>query len=172
MIAKYILFAIVALTADILAVMLAPLAACFYYVKDGREYLHQAWAWTTTHDAPVDSGHIDGYWTTKGYWSRVRWIWRNPAYQVSHWLGYDQREAVITKHKDNAETWDTGVPNVAYWTAVNVNDQKAFLYERQWYFYRNRCVEMQFGWKLYRKDLDLKCMLALRFSPFKKYGEK
>ncbi len=176
MYAKYSLFAMVSVAADLLAFILAPIAALpiFVRVEQGREYLISFWKWITTHDAQINSGHLDNYWpapTTKLglYWSRVRWIWRNPAYQVGHWLGYDQEGIVITKHTDGSSAWDSGKPSRSYWTAINSNGQNAFLWERQIYFYKNRCIELQFGWKLYRKDPDKICMLALRISPFKQY---
>lgn len=161
--------------ADILAFILAPIAAIFFT----STHTPWIWRWITTHDAPIDSGHIDHYWPTPTtklglYWSRVKWIWRNPAYQVSHWLGYDQRGVVITKHYDNAEFWDTGIPNSAYWTAINSKGQRAFLYEKQsnWkfpFFKTIFTLEQQYGWKLYRNDPDKICMLAIRCNPFKRY---
>lgn len=175
MYAKYLLFAMISVAADVLAFILAPIAVLF--VRDGK--LPKLWRWITTHDAPIDSGHIDGYWeapkTKIGlYWSRVKWIWRNPAYQVGHWLGYSQEGVTITKHYDNVEFWDTGIPNKAYWTAINSKGQEAFLYEKQsnWKFPFFKTVftfEQQYGWKLYRNDPDKVCMLALRISPFKQY---
>lgn len=173
-ISKYLIYAIISIVADLAAIVFAPVAAFFVRNIEGREHLHPAWIWITTHDAPIDSGHLDNYWPTPAtklglYWSRVRWIWRNPAYQVGHWLGYDQEGIVITKHVDGSSTWDSGKPSRSYWTAINSNGQKAFLWERQIYFYKNRCIELQFGWKLYRKDPDKICMLALRISPFKQY---
>lgn len=170
MYAKYVLFSMISIVADLAAIVFSPVAALF--VRDGK--LPHFWKWITTHDAPIDSGHIDGYWptpTTKRglYWSRVKWIWRNPAYQVDHWLGYDQVGVYIKKYFDGSETWDSGKPSYSYWRAINENGQEAFLWEKQIYFYKNRCIELQFGWKLYRKDPDHVCMLALRVNPFKKY---
>lgn len=176
MIAKYIFLALVSLAADILAVILAPLAACFITkTSGGRDNIWAIWRWITTHDAYIDEGYRGGYFkvptTSIGrWWARVRWIWRNPAYQVDHWLGYDQTSAVIIKHLDGKKTWDTGKPSKSYWTAINSKGQKAFLYERQIQWLFNFTLELQFGWKLYRNDSDKICMLALRISPFKRYA--
>lgn len=107
-IARYIPSAIIALVADALAFLLAPVAALpiftTYDVK-GREHLAPFWRWITTHDAPIDllihhERGIAEHWLLGRYsmlevqaspWlryaARVFWIWRNPAYQVSHWLG-------------------------------------------------------------------------------------
>lgn len=187
---KYTLFAIISVVGDFLAAILAPLAALFCYRgSDGREHLYSFWKWITTHDTPVDTYteargfSKDNHWYLGRYsyeeinsskWlryvSRIVWIWRNPAYQLDHWLGYDQEGVVLTKYAESEDTWDVGVPSYAYWTAVNHKGQKAFLWERQIYFYKKHCLEMQFGWKLYRDDPDSRCMLALRITPFKSYG--
>lgn len=167
---KYIPLAALRIIADLLAVILAPVAVLF--VRGGR--LPHFLKWITTHDAPIDSGHLDGYWATPTtaielYWSRVKWIWRNPAYQVGHWLGYNQDGVFIIKHSDNSDFWDTGIPNRAFWTAINKHGQSAFLYEQQINWLFGFTLELQFGWKLYRKDPDNRCMLALRIAPFKRY---
>lgn len=170
MYAKYSLFAMVSVAADLLAFILAPVAVLF--VIDGK--LPKLWQWISTHDAPIDSGHLDHYWPTPTtklglYWSRVKWIWRNPAYQVGHWLGYNKDGVFIIKHSDNSDFWDTGIPNRAFWTAINKHGQRAFLYERQINWLFGFTLELQFGWKLYRKDPDNRCMLAFRIAPFKRY---
>lgn len=173
---RYIPRAIIDLCADILAFILAPIAALF--VKDGE--IHPLWKWITTHDAPIGSGHIDGYWPKPKllWWSYVKWIWRNPAYQVGHWLGYDQTGMVTTRRLYGTDTthglykdprWGTGVPNRSFWRVVNKGGQTGFLAQGQIYYYKNWCIEYQFGWKLYRRDPDKRCMLAFRISPFKRY---
>lgn len=170
---RYIPSAIVDLIADALAFILAPLAAMFIARIDGREHIHPFWSWITTHDAPIDAGRVDGYFQVPDnalgrYWARVKWIWRNPAYQVSHWLGYDQRGVTTAPDRFKDDRWDTGEPNRAFWRVVNRRGQVAFLYQRQMHWWRFT-LEMQFGWKLYRRDPDQRCMLAFRISPFKKY---
>lgn len=187
---RYILFVIPNVISDALAFLLAPIAALFYSVDSGgREQISKWWQWITTHDTPVDTYIVakgyakDKQWLLSKYtheeilnskylrWvGRVLWIWRNPSYQVGHWLGYDQTGVALTKYSESEDTWDTGNPSYAYWTAINNNYQRAFLWERQVYFYKNRCLEMQFGWKLYRNDPDQRCMIAFRITPFKKYG--
>ncbi len=199
---KYICYALLSVVADLLAFVLAPVASLPLFIKtdgSGRETIHRMWKWITTHDAPIDlyTHHEDGqskHWYLKRftpeqikqskwlrYTCRVFWIWRNPAYQFDHWLGYDQKGVTLTKHSQNESKWDTGIPNKAYWTAINGKGQKAFLFEKQstWgYNFKNiwkklpDCtftLEQQYGWKLYRDDSDEVCMLAFRVHPFKKY---
>ena len=190
MIIRYSLSAVIALIADLLAVVLAFVAALPVFIitdANGRQHLRPIWRWLTTHDASVDEYFMGSYfmrgWILSrftreqirnsaflSYVGRIMWIWRNPAYQVSHWLGYDQRGVTPSPDRFKDERWDSGIPNKSYWRVTNHKGQSAFLYQKQWYYTKHRCVEMQFGWKLYRNDPDKKCMLAIRFSPFKKYG--
>lgn len=192
---RYIPLAILALVADVLAFILAPIAALpvFTFREGKNEYLVSYWKWITTHDEPVNryitaNGHInDDHWLLGeytqeqilaskflSYLGRIVWIWRNPAYQVSHWLGYDKTGIQITKLRDEDYLWDKGYNNCSHWRAVNAKGEKSFLYERQIFWIDNdwfglRCLELQFGWKLYRNDPDKRCMLAIRFHPFKDY---
>lgn len=174
MIIRYLLSVPISIAADVLAFLLAPLAAMFAYKEaNGREQLYRVWAWIYTHDAPIDSGHVDGYWAAPStrfgrYWSRVKWIWRNPAYRVDHWLGYDQRGMAITRHRDEWSLRDSGVNNTTHYTAINSRNARAFMYFRQVHYTPHRALELYFGWKLLRKDIDKRCMLSFRVKPFKK----
>ena len=100
------------------------------------------------------------------------WVWRNPAYVVAHYLGYDQRGMVVTKVRDEGKYWDKGYPNMSYWYAKNSKGQIGWMFEWQYYYYKQYCLEVYFGWKLFRKDPDQKCMLVARIAPFKKYEKK
>lgn len=195
---RYIPSAIIDLVADILALVLAPVAACFVARIDGRDHIHPYWRWITTHDTTVDAwwrgsygrdGWIKRRFTQADYdrsrvlrWAcRVLWIWRNPAYQVAHWLGFDQHAVQRPADRFKDPLWDTGIPNKAFWKVKNAWRQTGFLYQRQinwgydfstlWHRLPDCSftLEMQFGWKLYRNDPDQRCMLAFRFLPFKRY---
>lgn len=175
---RWFFSAIFLLIAKVLAVVLAPVGCLFVRTERHefriRDYAVNWFAWAVTHDAPLDEGYVGGYFkypvTALGrWWCRVKWVWRNPAYQTAHWLGYDQVGMVLIKHKDQGHLWDTGAPNFSIWTAKNSNNQIAWMLEWQWYFYRNRCLEVYLGWKLHRKDPDRRCMLVARITPFKKY---
>ena len=90
-------------------------------------------------------------------------------------MGYSQEGVVLTKHKDNRGLRYTGVENEAYWTAINAKGKESFFFEKQskWkvpFVNKHYFLEQQYGWKLYRNDEDKKCMLALRWSPFKTYN--
>lgn len=188
---RYIPSAVADLVADLLAFTLAPVAALPVFItkgEDGRERLPWFFKWISTHDAPIDlyvyheNGQANHFYLrrftpeqirTSGwlrYVCRVSWIWRNPAYQVAHWLGYDQKGVPPAVDRFKDPYWGTGKPNSSFWRVKNHKGQTGFLYQRQLYYHKNRCVEMQFGWKLYRNDPDERCMLALRLTPFKRYG--
>lgn len=199
---KYVILATISIVADILAFVLAPVASLPFFIKTderGRESITPMWKWITTHDAPIDIfayGTVGRtHWLLKRwdvenpqnnpgwlkYVNRVLWIWRNPAYQLDHWMGYSQEGVELTKHTTNEDKWDTGVENSAFWTAVNSEGKKAFLFEKQSYWGVDfskywkllpNCrwmLEQQYGWKLYRDDEDKICMLAIRVHPFKRY---
>lgn len=48
-------------------------------------YLPSWLNWVQTFDAPLDQGITDGFFApdTPRYWSRVKWLYRNPAYGFS-----------------------------------------------------------------------------------------
>ncbi|KGF30500.1 hypothetical protein [Oligella urethralis] len=168
------IFSLVVIIAKILAIILAPLGCLSTKKVGGRHYAHWWFKWAVTHDAPLDAGYIDGYFTYprnrfERYWAMVRWVWRNPAYQIAHWVGYDQTGMIVKKHQDQGHLWDTGIPNFSFWTAVNSKGLIGFMLQWQFYFYKNRCLEVYLGWKLHRKDPDLRRMLVTRVTPFKKY---
>lgn len=160
--------------ATLLAYAFATTAALPIFVRpgnSGREYLVWLWQWLATHDAPADSFFVDAYFTRSvllgrftreqiraspflRYVGRVLWIWRNPAYQVKHWLGYDASGTEpITRVKEA-----DGVGRM--FVRKNPKGFTGFYYEK-----RTERLHIQFGWKLYRRDPDGKRMIAFRFKP-------
>ena len=184
---RYIPRAAIEVVAVILIwLLLAPLIAACVRREGDRYYTWRIFQWAVTHDTDLvawwrgsygKDGWLKTRFTQADYdrsrilrWAtRVMWIYRNPAYQLSHWLGYDQRGVVVPADRFKDPRWDSGEPNKSFWRAVNRRGQVGFLYQRQWYYWRNYCVEIQLGWKLYRRDPDQRCMLAFRISPFKRY---
>lgn len=177
MIKRYIITAVIVLLMKVLTYLLAPLLALFVTKVKGREYLIKPLRLFQTHDAPVDEYYYGGYyigkWTARfkhnSWFMRVCWLWRNPAYGFAQLFGYDQQGMRITKHRDEEILWDKGHPNKSYWTALNARGKRAFMYQRQIYYYRQWCIEIYLGWKLHRKDHDKRCMLVIRFNPFRRY---
>ena len=183
---KYIVYFIILLVGKMLSVLLSPIIAL---CVDREGEALPLFKWAVTHDAPLNSWWKDNYqldhWLKKKFsqqdynnkswirwYSRMKWIVRNPAYGLAHTLGYDQRGMEITAHRDEGELWDTGYPNRSYYTAVNTRGQKAFMFEWQIYYYKEMCLEIYLGWKLFRRDPDERCMLVIRISPFRKYSKE
>lgn len=184
---RYIPRAVIVLVTVILIwLLLAPLIAACVRREGGRYYTWPIFQWAVTHDTDLAAWWRGSY--GKGGWlktqftqadydrsrilrwaTRVMWIYRNPAYQLSHWLGYDQTGIDKPKSEHKDPRWDTGEPNSARWVEKNTRGQVGFLVQGQRYFAKRRCIEYQFGWKLYRRDPDRRCMLALRVA-LKKYG--
>lgn len=188
---RYTLSALAVLVAKALTIVLAPIIALppFIVLREEsettgypslhpgkpREFLIKPFRWMQTHDAPLDEYYYAGYY--KGKWTerfkdnkwlmRVCWLWRNAAYGVAHKLGYSQVGMVLTKHKDEMQLRNTGFKNITYYTAVNGNDKKAFMFFAQFPYTKNRALELYFGYKLLRNDPDQRCMLAVRVKPFK-----
>lgn len=156
-----------------------------------REFLIPLFRQFSTHDDCADawwySGKFRGVQRFAGYtqadydskaWfryaCRVAWLWRNPAYGFAHMVGFDQTGVKkVIKHRDEDDKWDSGYPCLSWWTAVNGRGRVAWLFQWQWYFHGQRCLEVALGWKIpWDGDPQNKAMLAARISPFKKYAKK
>ena len=89
-------------------------------------------------------------------------------------VGFDQTGVKkVIKHRDEDDKWDSGYPCLSWWTAVNGRGRAAWLFQWQWYFHDQRCLEVALGWKIpWDGDPQNKAMLAARISPFKKYAKK
>lgn len=173
---RYILILPISWIATLLAYLFAPIAALPVFVRvgvGGREHYVRLWQWLTTHDAPADAFHMDDYYRRSvllgrfsreqilataflRYVGRVMWIWRNPAYQVKHWLGYDASGTDPIQRVKEAD----GVGRM--FVRTNYKGRVGFFYEK-----RTNRLHIQFGWKLYRRDPDGRRMIAFRFKPTK-----
>lgn len=153
-----------------------------------REFLYWPLSLLTTFDAPVDEWFWAGYHRGTGwaenltkeqyeasawirYKCRIAWICRNPAYGVSHTiLGYSQRDWKLLAARDYDYLWKSGYNNFSYWVYENKYGEIGWCIEWQWFFYKDRCLEVYIGWKIHRSDPDQICMLAGRITPFKSYS--
>src|SRR5690625_1225764 len=191
MLIKYVIKAVVVLAAKALTIVLAPIIALPPFITHAeesettgcpslypgkpREFLIKPLRWLQTHDAPLDEYRVMGYY--KGKWTerfkdnkylmRICWLWRNAAYGVAHRLGYDQRGMLRSKTRDEIALRNTGFKNISYYTAVNGNNKKAFMFFAQLPYTKKRALELYFGYKLLRNDPDQRCMLVVRVKPFK-----
>lgn len=193
---KWIVFALIVWVTKFLACIVAPVAVLPIFVRkgtwDGRqcEELIPFWKWIATHDAPVDIyayGTVGRqHWLLKRfdvvnpdnnpewlkYLNRLLWIWRNPAYVVADSLGYNQEGMEFLYMRDEGHLWDSGYPNFSFYLVENKDKKIGWMLEWQWYFYKQRCLEVYLGWKLFRNDANKRCMLVARITPFKKYDKK
>lgn len=84
---------------------------------DADGNLPNALSWFQTFDASLDAGWQDGYiaakWGTPGlrrYLARVYWLYRNPGYGYSYWVGgvvFDPAQWVVTHNQIDATTGKT-----------------------------------------------------------------
>lgn len=193
---KWALYTLIVWVAKILSYILAPIASLPIFVKKGEwegresEELVSFWRWTTTHDAPVDIyayGRVgQSHWLLKRYdrdnpknntgWlkyaNRVLWIWRNPAYVVADKLGYSQKGMKFLYQRDEGQLWDSGYPNFSFYLVENDKKKIGWMLQWQWYFYKQRCLEVYLGWKIFRNDENQRCMVVGRITPFKEYKKK
>ena len=98
---------------------------------------------------------------------RIMWLCRNAAYGFGDRLGYDSEGMdIIYQYSDDAN-WNTGKPMFAFWEVVNKKGQIGWWLKAQVYFYKNRCISMQFGYKLL-SDPKQK-YVAMQLTPFTKF---
>jgi len=152
-----------------------------------REFLIKPLRWFQTFDAPLDEfwygdypnllktkynqEYYDTHWWLR-YVMRILWLWRNPAYGFGHALGYDTDGMIYTVQRDNTHLWGSGLPNSSFWRGYNKKNQIGWWYKAQIYFYKNRCLEVNLGYKLDADSPDTKKVVAMQFSPFRKYDVK
>jgi hypothetical protein len=154
------------------------------YPGKQRDFLISALFIWQTPDAPVDewwygedygpTGLIKSHFNQSDYESkawlrwvcRIMWLCRNAAYGFGDRLGYDSEGMVITYQYSDDGNWNTGRPMCAFWKTTNSRAQVGWWFKAQVYFYKNRCLSMQFGYKLL-SDPPSK-YVAMQFTPFTK----
>lgn len=184
----WVIYVLIVWLSKIASILVSPVGALFVE-KDEQGFTQFKWKWMSTHDT-----HADTYWTneknrdkfllkgrTQEDWDnkawlrwacRVYWVFRNPAYVVADKLGYNQKGMKFLYQKDNGHLWDSGYPNFSFYLAENEDKQIGWMLEWQWYFYKQNCLEVYLGWKLFRNDPNQRCMIVGRITPFKKYNKK
>jgi hypothetical protein len=120
--------------------------------------------------AKYDQAYYDSHFWLR-YVSRVFWLWRNAAYGFGARWGYADKGAFALYTKDNDKDWKSGKNVCSFWKVCNDNGDIGWLLRAQVYFYKDRCVEIIFGYKLLGDTVGGKKLVAIQFSPFKKYPE-
>jgi hypothetical protein len=136
----------------LVAVVLAPVLPIFAQQKDGWLNNHSIWgigprlpAWLNWFQTPDNS--LDGDATFQAingisYWSKVKWLWRNPAYSFA--LRYIASPYTISVAGDNSIKDNDNAK--AGWCLVHANGLFQFTSVTPIGF--NRCIYCVFGWNI------------------------
>lgn len=187
----------VLLLLTVIAYIIAPILACFItYAEESdvtghpslfpntpRAFLQKWCRIWQSQDAPVDEYYyaeyeMDGflqrnfrlvyhYYSIVRWAYRVAWLWRNPAYGFGEKFGWNGTGMKILSSHGTDDDWYSGHSSFSYWIAKNQSGNKAFYIQIRLYFYRNRCLDIMAGYKLF-SDPNTK-YVAMRFNPFRKY---
>lgn len=104
-----------------------------------------------TYEEDLDCGHRRGkYWTIdtsskiQVYWSRVRWIWRNPAWGFNFYLLGRNIEYPFLEYYDENEV-------------TSIIDSKGYFCKRWRFSIFGLKLRFRWGWKFFRcnKDCDV-----------------
>lgn len=148
----YILLVPISLLITLLAVILAPVLPLFLVSKEGWLDNHSSWGvgprlptclnWFMTPDNSLDGDATFQNLNGISYWSKVKWLWRNPAYSFAlRYLSnpyYTQVYGDKTiKDNDNAK---------AGWCFVKANGLFQFTVIAPIGF--ARCIYINLGWNI------------------------
>jgi hypothetical protein len=148
----YILLVPISLLITLLAVILAPVLPLFSVSKDGWLDNHSSWGvgprlptyldWFMTPDNSLDGDATFQNLNGISYWSKVKWLWRNPAYSFAiRYITAPYTTSVAgdptIKDNDNAK---------AGWCLVHVNGLFQFTLVAPIGF--ARCIYINLGWNI------------------------
>jgi hypothetical protein len=148
----YLLLVPISLLLTLVAVLLAPVMPIFTVQKEGWLDNHSTWGvgprlpiwlnWFMTPDNSLDGDATFESLNPPSYWSKVKWLWRNPAYSfVLRYLNNPYYTKVsgdkTIKDNDNAK---------AGWCLVNANGLFQFVFITPIGF--SRCIYVNLGWNV------------------------
>ena len=148
----YVLLVPVSLLITLVAVLLAPVMPVFTVQKEGWLDNHLTWGigprlptwlnWFMTPDNSLDGDATFKRLNPPSYWSKVKWLWRNPAYSFAlRYLKAPYETAVqgdkTIKDNDNAK---------AGWCLVHANGLFQFTVVAPIGF--SRCIYINLGWNV------------------------
>jgi len=149
----YLLFVPISLVLTILAYILAPVLPLFAIQQigwcDNHSYeavgprLPKWLNWFMTPDNSLDGDATFQVINGVSYWSKVKWLWRNPAYSFAiQYLTAPYTTLVngdkTIKDNDNAKEG---------WCIVHANNLFQFVYIKR-IFSTSRCIYVNFGWNV------------------------
>ena len=149
----YVVLVIISLPINLIALIFAPIMPVFATQQDGWLDNHSVWGigprlpkwlnWFMTPDNSLDGDATFQQINGRSYWSKVKWLWRNPAYSFA--LRYltnpyytKVRGDKTIKDNDNAKEG---------WCFVQANGLFQFRYVKR-IFSTNRCIYANFGWNV------------------------
>jgi hypothetical protein len=149
---KYLISIPVGLLVTLVAVILAPIMPIFATQQEGWNDNHSYWGvgprlpkwltWFMTPDNSLDGDAAFEKLNPPSYWSKVKWLWRNPAY--SFYLKYLNAPYSVSvlgdpsiKDNDNAKSG---------WCFVRANG--LFQYRLVLPIGFSRCIYCNFGWNV------------------------
>ena len=149
----YIVLVPISLLITLIAVILAPVMPIFTQQKlwwcDNHSYqavgpVLPSWLnWFMTPDNTLDGDATFQANNGISYWSKVKWLWRNPAYSFAlRYLSAPYTTSVngdkTIKDNDNAK---------AGWCLVHANGLFQFVFIKR-IFTTNRCIYVNLGWNI------------------------
>lgn len=149
----YILLAPINLLLTLIAIVLAPIMPVFTVQKDGWLDNHSIWGigprlptwlkWFMTPDNSLDGDATFQTINGRSYWSKVKWLWRNPAYSFA--LKYLNAPYETTVYGDKTiKDNDNAKAGVCF---VRANGLFQFRYIKR-ITNTNRCILVNLGWNI------------------------
>ena len=137
----------------LLALILAPVMVLFTEQRDGWLDNHSVWGigprlptwlnWFMTPDNSLDGDYTFQQINGRSYWSKVKWLWRNPAYSfalVNLSVPYETSVSGDKTIKDNDNAKEG-------WCLVHANGLFQFTYVKR-IFSSSRCIYVNVGWNI------------------------
>ena len=151
----YIIYAIlvpISLVLTLIALITAPVMPLFAKQIDGWLLNHSIWGigprlpiwlnWFMTPDNSLDGDETFQQINGLSYWSKVKWLWRNPAYSFA--LRYIDGNPVYWKGDKTIKDNDNAKEG---WLYVNSCGLFQFVYIKR-IFSTNRCIYVNCGWNI------------------------
>jgi hypothetical protein len=149
----YLILVPINLLLTLIAVIFAPVMVLFTEQRDGWLDNGSIWGigprlplwlnWFMTPDNSLDGDYTFQQANGRSYWSKVKWLWRNPAYSFAlKNIGVPYETSVsgdkTIKDNDNAKEG---------WCLVHVNGLFQLVYVKR-IFSSSRCIYINMGWNI------------------------
>jgi hypothetical protein len=149
----YLVFVPISLLATLLAIILSPILPIFSMQQEGwlnngsvfgiGPRLPKWLGWFQTWDNSLDGDATFEANNPPSYWSKVKWLWRNPAPSFAL---VTLNSPYITSYKGDPTIKDNDNAK-AGWLLVNANGLFQFAYIKR-IFSTSRCIYVNLGWNV------------------------